>query len=214
MVSFTRIVGLYRFYSERMREIPQIKGKFTVTFRYIRGTILSLRFKRRAFVSVSGRLQIYQGNGGIIDIGNFVSFASDVILAAVGSDVNHRPDLSIGAMSFIGRRTEIHSGEKIAIGKHVRIGWDCLIMDRDYHALPGEKEERTAPVIIEDNAWIGARAIILKGVTIGHDAIVGAGSVVTKNVKPCTMVAGNPARVVKTGLKTQPFPVPINDYLQ
>jgi acetyltransferase-like isoleucine patch superfamily enzyme len=185
-----------------------------VTFRYIRGTILSLKFKRKAFVLVSGRLKIHQANGGSIDVGNFVSFSPDVKLVVEGYLMKHRPVLSIGAMTHIGDRTEIHSGEKIVIGKHVRIGWDCLIMDRDYHAPPGEEEERTAPIIIEDNVWIGARAIILKGVTIGHDAVVGAGSVVTKNVEPCTMVAGNPARVVKKGLKTQSFPaMPINDYL-
>ena len=54
-----------------------------------------------------------------------------------------------------------------------------------------------APIKICDNAWIGMNAIILKGVEIGEGAIVGAGSVVTKNVEPWTMVAGNPARVVK-----------------
>lgn len=214
MDSFARIMGYYRFYSDQMREISQAKYRFLVTFWYIRGTILSLKFKRRAFVSVSGKIKIHQANGGSIDIDNFVSFSPDVRLVVEGYRMKHRPVLTIGAMTHIGDRTEIHSGEKIVIGKHVRIGWDCLIMDRDYHAPPGEKEERTAPVIIEDNVWIGARAIILKGVTIGHDAVVGAGSVVTKNVEPCTMVAGNPARVVKKGLKTQTFPaMPTNDYL-
>lgn len=54
-----------------------------------------------------------------------------------------------------------------------------------------------APVIIKDNAWIGMSAIILKGVTVGEGAIVAAGSVVTKDVPPHTIVAGVPARVIK-----------------
>ena len=104
--------------------------------------------------------------------------------------------ISIGELSTIGDRTEIHAGEAVHIGKHVLIGWDCVIMDRDYHAVDG-KRERTAPVIIEDNVWICCRAVILKGVTIGHHAIVGAGSVVTKNVEPYSVVAGNPAKVIR-----------------
>lgn len=56
---------------------------------------------------------------------------------------------------------------------------------------------KTAPIHINEKVWIGMNAIILKGVTIGEGAIVGAGSVVTKDVPPWTVVAGNPARVVK-----------------
>ena len=53
------------------------------------------------------------------------------------------------------------------------------------------------PIVIEDDAWIGMNCIILKGVTVGRGAVVGAGSVVTKDVPPWTLVAGNPARVIK-----------------
>ena len=56
---------------------------------------------------------------------------------------------------------------------------------------------RSAPIVIEDRAWIGFNAIILKGVTIGEGSVVAAGAVVTKDVEPYTVVAGNPARVVK-----------------
>lgn len=63
----------------------------------------------------------------------------------------------------------------------------------------------SAPIIIEDNVWIGERAIILKGVTIGMGAIVATGAIVTKDVPPYSVVAGNPAKIVKdisTNLKT------------
>jgi acetyltransferase-like isoleucine patch superfamily enzyme len=112
--------------------------------------------------------------------------------------------LMIGEMSHIGERTELHCGNKITIGKHVRIGWDCIIMDRDYHSLPGFPEEETLPVNIRDNVWIGCRVIILKGVTIGEGAIVGAGSVVTKDVDPNTVVVGNPAQLKR---RTDPLSV-------
>ena len=80
------------------------------------------------------------------------------------------------------------------------------ISDNDGHPIdPGARErhepitpDETAPVVIGENVWIGARAIILKGVTIGDNAIVGAASVVTKPVPANSVVAGNPAKFVKS----------------
>lgn len=66
-----------------------------------------------------------------------------------------------------------------------------------YGALWQQTESACAPIVIEDNVWIGARSVILKGVTIGEGSIVACDSVVTKDVPPFTIVAGNPARVVK-----------------
>ena len=77
-----------------------------------------------------------------------------------------------------------------------------LILDSDFHHLdPLKRHAPDAPaksVTIANNVWIGSRAIILKGVTIGDDAVVGAGAVITKNVPPKTLVAGNPARIIRT----------------
>ena len=85
------------------------------------------------------------------------------------------------------------------------IGSGCLITDTDSHPLHWkdrleERNELTkqAPITIEDDAFIGARSIILKGVTIGKGAVVGAGSVVSKDVPPFAVVCGNPAKIVKT----------------
>lgn len=93
---------------------------------------------------------------------------------------------------------------QIVIGNNVLIGSGCIITDSDAHPLNWEdrREEisnniKSAPVIIGDDVFIGARSIILKGVEIGDKAVVGAGSVVTKNVPANTIVAGNPAVVVK-----------------
>ena len=115
---------------------------------------------------------------------------------------------------FIGR-SRLFSAEKIAIGKGVLISDNVIIMDSNLHPVSAKKRYedlknfhngiffdvysniKSKPVLISDFAWIGANVVILKGVTIGEGAIVGAGSVVTKDVPPYTIVAGNPARIVR-----------------
>src|SRR5262249_50513022 len=101
--------------------------------------------------------------------------------------------LRIGTGTYVNRGSEIVAAERVVIGRDCKIARDVIIMDTDQHPLPnGSLEAR--PVTIEDRVWLGARAIVLKGVTIGHDAVVGAGSVVTKDVPPLAIVAGVPAR--------------------
>lgn len=99
----------------------------------------------------------------------------------------------------------INATTTITIGDNVMIGSGCLITDTDSHPLHWkdrleERNEltRRAPITIEDDAFIGARSIILKGVTIGKGAVIGAGSVVSKDVPPFAIVCGNPAKIVKT----------------
>jgi len=104
--------------------------------------------------------------------------------------------LEIGNGCSIGDRTEIHCQEKISIGDNTIIAWDCVIMDTDYHSVDGGPAH-TKPVIIGRGVWIGCRVIILKGISIGDNAIIAAGSVVTKNVPPGALVAGNPAIIKK-----------------
>jgi len=88
----------------------------------------------------------------------------------------------------------------ITIGNNTLIGADCLIIDSDFHGLPlGEnKPVKSAPVEIGDHVFIGARSIILKGVKIGNKAIIGAGSVVSADVPENSVVAGNPAQIVRS----------------
>ena len=95
----------------------------------------------------------------------------------------------------------ITAEERIAIGHRVMIGAGALILDSDAHPLdPWERFTgilgRTAPVVIADDVFVGARAIILKGVHIAKGAIVAAGAVVTKDVAAYTIVGGNPARPI------------------
>lgn len=103
--------------------------------------------------------------------------------------------MTVGS-GYMNVRGIIDCFESISIGHDVAIGPDVVIRDSDNHSLNGQTRV-TAPVTIADHVWIGQRAMILKGVTIGTDAVVAAGSVVTKDVPPNTLVAGVPARVIR-----------------
>lgn len=104
----------------------------------------------------------------------------------------------IGDGTYLNRRTEITCKESVTIGERCAISWDVLITDTDYHQL-GDTPN-IAPVTIGDRVWVGAKAIILKGVTIGDGAVIAAGSVVTKDVAPGSLVAGNPARETRAAV--------------
>jgi maltose O-acetyltransferase len=102
-------------------------------------------------------------------------------------------------------------GPGITIGRDVLIGNGAHVYDSDFHAIDpwaraAGQPPRTAAVTIGDGAWIGANAMVLKGVTVGAGAVVGAGSVVTQSVPPATLAAGSPARVVRTLESTEPVP--------
>jgi acetyltransferase-like isoleucine patch superfamily enzyme len=85
--------------------------------------------------------------------------------------------------------------QSVHIGGGVKIGWDTIIMDTDLHGHSGQPT-KTRPVVIEDDVWIGCRAIILKGVRIGEGAVVGAGAIVTNDVPPMAIVASPRAEVI------------------
>ncbi len=124
--------------------------------------------------------------------------------------------ISIGSNTYIGNRTLIGAKESVNIGRCVIISDDVIIMDNNNHPVSPEARMEMSlsgsfygpawswapaasrPVTIGDNVWIGKRAVVLKGVTIGEGSVVGIGAVVTRDVPPRSVVAGNPARVVKT----------------
>ena len=94
--------------------------------------------------------------------------------------------------------------QRISIGRQVLLAPNCVIVDSDFHALwPPEARatepglERDAPVSIGDYVWIGMNCLILKGVSIGEGAMIGAGSVVTRDVPPFCLAVGAPARVLR-----------------
>jgi acetyltransferase-like isoleucine patch superfamily enzyme len=105
--------------------------------------------------------------------------------------------LAIGKGTYLNRNVQIIAAESVRIGRGVKIGWDVVILDTDLHGHSGRPPE-TRPVVIEDDVWIGCRALILKGVRIGEGAIVAAGAIVTKDVPPMAVVASPRAEVIFT----------------
>ena len=93
--------------------------------------------------------------------------------------------------------------ESIAIGNRVWVGANAVIADTDFHPLEAARRRvqplaaKTAPIVIDDDVFIGMRALILKGVHIGEGAVIAAGSVVSRDVPPRTVAAGNPAQIVR-----------------
>jgi len=110
--------------------------------------------------------------------------------------------IKIGDGTFISGNSKIICMNRVEIGKKCAISWDVQIMDSDFHRIVQGKiaKNSTKPVRIGNHVWIGSRVTILKGVTIGDGSIVAAGSVVTRDVPPYSLVAGNPAKVVKEGV--------------
>lgn len=155
----------------------------------------------------SGGCKNLSGNPQNIKIGG-----NSFIMGSLYASENGR--LDIGDHFYLGNNSLIGSEKSIKIGRCVIISNDVRIYDNNNHPTSPKAREimslngfsndnwswkhaESAPVVIEDNVWIGQYSTILKGVTIGKGAIVATRAVVTKDVPPYTIVAGNPAKVVK-----------------
>lgn len=135
------------------------------------------------------------------------AFCGKLILKNCGTNVNiekgahFSSEVSLGDNSGIGINCEIAPG--VTIGNDVMMGPDCKIYTTNHGMertdIPMWKQESTSvePVVIGNDVWIGARVIILPGVHIGDGSVIGAGSVVTKDVEPYSVVAGNPAKLIR-----------------
>ena len=107
----------------------------------------------------------------------------------------------MGEGSVINERCRMDNRGGLEIGRSVSISADVIVLTADHDAESAVMEGRTRPVKIEDYVWVGTRAMILPGVTVGRGAVIAAGAVVTKSVPEYTIVAGVPARPVKTRTK-------------
>jgi acetyltransferase-like isoleucine patch superfamily enzyme len=113
--------------------------------------------------------------------------------------IYHPEQLELGDRIDIGEYVHIRASGGVTIGSGVLIAAGAIITSREHPVeLPRFGVAADAPVVIEDDVWIGAGAVILPGVTIGRAAIVGAGAVVTQAVSPFTIVGGVPARPIGT----------------
>lgn len=102
----------------------------------------------------------------------------------------------IGSHSGFGG-TVIQAATSITIGSRVKIGANCIITDHEGHP-DDPRSTPPQPIVIEDDVWLGMNVLVLKGVTIGRGSLVGANSVVTRDIPPYSVAVGSPARVVRT----------------
>jgi acetyltransferase-like isoleucine patch superfamily enzyme len=108
--------------------------------------------------------------------------------------------LEIGERSLVNFGCSLVATELVRIGPRCQIGPYTMMLDNDFHRVEPERRlERppSKPIVVGENVWIGARVILMAGVTVGDDSCIGAGSVVTADVPPRTLVAGVPARVIR-----------------
>jgi acetyltransferase-like isoleucine patch superfamily enzyme len=130
-------------------------------------------------------------------------------------------EIRLGDRCYLGANSAILCRNKVLLGNDVTIAWNVTIYDHDSHSMHWRDRAiavklfyerygksdcfdkldwsnvRSAPIVLHDRVWIGFGATILKGVTIGEGAVVASCSVVTQDVEPYTVVAGNPARAVR-----------------
>src|SRR5436190_981373 len=135
-------------------------------------------------------------NDGVCMLGRsceFVSYRSNTLLR-----VHRHALLDVGDHVSLGDGVHICANRRIVIGAHTKISEMASIYDADFHSPSPDRSARCEEVAIGRNVWIGARAMILPGGSIGDHAVVAAGSVVTRNVPARSVVGGAPATVLRT----------------
>lgn len=186
-----------------MIELPNI----SIIAARLRGRKTLVR-ERRAKLAYTARIINMRSDNSAISVGSDTLIAGELLTFAHGGEI------IFGRMGYLGVGSRIWSACSVRIGNYVLIAHNVDIVDNLTHPIdrlarrqhaeailtrghPADIDLGERPVTIQDDVWIAAGAAILRGVTIGTGAIVGARSVVTMDVPPFTIVAGNPARVVR-----------------
>jgi acetyltransferase-like isoleucine patch superfamily enzyme len=145
--------------------------------------------------------------------GNQLSVGEDSIIHADIDFEESGGKIQIGSRTFVGR-SHLVCYRSLTIGDDVIMSWGITVVDHDSHSIEWDKRRNDvldwgrgrkdwqhiahAPVVVGNKAWIGFNVSILKGVTIGEGAVIGACSVVTRDIPPYSMAVGNPARVIRS----------------
>ncbi len=190
-----------------------IRKPFSVSIKVYCHLINNIRIKLNDVRCQNFRINgiIYIQNNGVIKIGDHFKANSGKNKNPIGGDTVLRFIVSNGGQLIIKENVGISNStivclDSVTIGKNVNIGGGCRIWDTDFHELdPGSRiysdnhssATKTAPIVISDNAFIGGGVIILKGVSIGKNSIVGAGSVVRESIPANEIWAGNPAKFMR-----------------
>jgi galactoside O-acetyltransferase len=178
------------------------RSRFSSAVKVGRGTLIAWR-----------RIRNFSGNSLVLGEHSIVH--ADISFEGSGGEIR------IGDRCFLGR-SHLVCYRSIVIGDDVIMSWGVTIVDHDSHSIEWEKRRDDvrdwgrgrkdwqhvphAGVVVKDKAWIGFNVSILKGVTIGEGAVIGACSVVTRDIPPYAVAAGNPARVVRTLTSPTKFP--------
>jgi len=171
-----RTIGRTMRYLSLAARFPQLRGRFVAT-----GRACEISIARSASVSIGSRVRLLRFSTlhvherAELSVGDGVSFSP-------GCTVCVHERVEIGAGSTFGEGVSIHDED------HVHEPFDVPLAMRGFV---------TAPVIIGRNVWVGAKATILEGVTIGDDAVIGAGAVVTRDIPARAVAVGVPARVIR-----------------
>lgn len=206
---------IYNNYIRFFFRIPLfLKTHFFILFNRILFSLLGVHYGKNMKIYN----KVYVAGQGTISIGDNFVFISGDSLNPICRNIRGSFFTSLNGNISIGNNVGISSAclwayKQIVIGDNVNIGGDCLILDTDAHPVnylkrrsdyrssmswsQYQKEIPTKPIYIEDDVWIGAKCIILKGVTIGEGSIIAAGSIVTKDVPANVIAGGNPCKVIK-----------------
>ncbi len=209
-----KVLSKYSF-----RELVAIVGyetylktlEFISTFVF-RCKVLLWRIQIGISPKVSGKFIIYKYPGSKIKIGNnfaSISHPSRAMAASIYSATSLKT-LSNTSRIMIGERVGLNGtsitsrSRSVQIGDDVMIAANVCIMDSDFHVIFPPEGRLTNPgyefdqdIVIHKNVWIGTRSIILKGVSIGENSVIAAGSVVTKSIPPNVVAGGVPAKVIR-----------------
>jgi acetyltransferase-like isoleucine patch superfamily enzyme len=165
-------------------------------FSHIMNAQLRMRGKARAPFSVRLRGRVQLSGCGEVVLGKGVSLNGTVVPIELVTYASGR--IEIGNYTFINYGSSIAARASVKIGPYCHLGHYAFVMDNDQHDVVSHTElPQSDPVIIEDHVWIGSKVVILPGVRIGSRAVIGAGSIVTKDIPPRCVAAGNPARVLR-----------------
>jgi len=175
------------------------------------GAVLRARYYLRSASSLGLRTRLWGvphvKNEGTLLIGDRVRLASGV--STLELSVGPGARLEIGDRVLINHGCSLGATKLVVIGERCNIGSQSILIDNAFHELDPERRDQrpeSAPVILEANVWLAARVIVLPGVTIGKNSVIGAGSVVTRDIPPDVLATGVPARVIRPLRAADPAP--------
>ena len=175
--------------------------------RLVMGRLRAMALRARG-ARVGGKTRIGRGvridRPWLVELGPRCEIEDDVWLKLV----DDRAALCVGGFSFLGRGVEIDASERVEIGCHVLLAPGVFITDHAHRTDAAARCDAqgcdASPVVIEDDVWLGVRAVVLPGVRIGRGAVVGAGAVVTRDIPADAIAVGVPARPIGSRQTEEP----------